>query len=234
MARKPTDEFKANPIWERQAWDTEKSYEYFRNFYLGVPTTERSVRDSYRRYRESIGAPKRISPQPSGTWVNYANGCDSRGLKKKGSIYEHSRTWAQRANAYDDNERAIREQIDREIWIERRRKVRDEEWEIGDKLRARANEMIRHALFERTVDTASGITVVKPTNWGERDIVSTYDMALKLQRRAAEMEQGKITVEHDWKKQLEDSGIDAGDLFNKLVNEIANGLVIASDPGSEE
>lgn len=234
MARKPTDEFKANPIWERQAWDTDKSYEYFRQFYLEVPATERSMRDSYRRYRESIGAPKQNTPQPSGTWVNYFNGADSSGRKKKGSLYEHSRTWAQRANAYDDNERAIREQVDREIWIERRRKVRDEEWEIGDKLRARAVEMMRYNLFERTIDTATGVTIFKPTNWGERDIISTFDMALKLQRRAAEMEQGKITVEHDWKKQLEESGIDAGDLFDKLVNEIANGMVIGSDAGSEE
>lgn len=227
------DDFKNNQPWERQPWDTEKSYLYFRKYYLEVPPDERGMRDSYTRYRADKGLPPDPGGQVPGSWVYWFNGKNHEGLQPKGSVYALSRTWAQRANAYDDHQRAWQEQIDRELWIKRRRKIRDEEWAIGERLQQRGLEMLKSMVFDKVVDTATGLLMLKANNWTEKDIGATFDLALKLQRRAAEMDQGKLAIEFDWKKQLEENGIDAGDLFNKLVGEIAANLVVDADTDGE-
>lgn len=53
--------------------------------------------------------------------------------------------------------------------------------------------------------------------------VELYDAqgALKQLARIHQMMDQKLTITHDWQKQLEDEGVDAGDTFAKLIQAIA-------------
>jgi hypothetical protein len=213
-------------IWERQPWDTDRSYSYFRDFFLPLEPKERSLAEAYRRYRSSQGYGKVDTAQVPGSWANWYRGANIHGKKPKNSVYEHALSWAKRAEAYDQ----YLWQQEQDIWISRRRKLKEQEWDLGERLIRRAEDMLKAILFERTTDGPNGQTIiVKPTNWSETDIGRTLDLALKLQRRAADMDQGKLAVEHDWKQQLEAAGLNAGEAFEKLVNELVNGIAKSSN-----
>ena len=224
------DEIEKPPLWERQAYDTDKSYAYFHDYYLRVDAKDRSLAHAYRQYRKVKGITTPFSGVVPGTWSNWFNGTNSKGKKPAGTIYETAPSWAMRARAYDDAQNAK----EREIWEQRRRAIREEEWAIGDRLLDRARRMLTATLFERINDGANGLVIHKPSNWSEADITRTFEMALKVQRRAADMDQGRLLIEHDWKAQLEKAGINAEDIFNKLVNELAVGMARDSDAGSSE
>jgi hypothetical protein len=81
-------------LWERQDWDTDASYARFTEFYLPL-SPPRSMVDAYNKYKASRGQGK--SKQVSGTWNRWFYGQDSSGDAIPGS-----KTWAERAAAYDD------------------------------------------------------------------------------------------------------------------------------------
>jgi len=205
------------PAWERQPWDTDKSYANFHTYYLSQEASIRSLAEAYRRYRRAQGY-KKVEVAPPGVWYKWSYGQDNDGKNPPDSVWTDALSWKKRAEAYDD----FLYQQEQAKWINRRLAIREDEWTIGDKLVIRANEMLKALLFERTVDTANGVTILKPANWTESDIGKTFDLALKMQRRATGMEEGKIGVVVDWKRQLAEAGIDASELFEKTVNALVN------------
>ena len=211
-----------NLPWERQPWDSDKSYAAFHTYYLSIEPADRTLPEAYRRYRQAQGVTKATSPVP-GVWHLWAYATDREGKRPPGSVYENALTWLKRAQAYDDH--LYRQE--QAVWAARRQKLKEAEWGIGDKLIVRAERMLTAGLFERIHTDPTGPVILKPTNWTEVDIGRTYDLALKLQRRAAGLEQGTISLEVDWKRQLAAAGVDPGDLFEKMVNELVN------RPGSE-
>ena len=200
-------------LWERQWWDTDKSYHYFHTYYLLQEPDERSLHEAYRRFRQSQGQPPAKSNDIPNQWENWAAGRDSYGNEQAGAF-----SWKQRAQAYDDylyNQEQAK-------WAERRKQLKEEEWVTGDKLMERARQMLNFMVFERSIDAPGGPMILKPTNWAEIDIGRTVDLAIKLKRRAADMDQGTVKVQVDWRQQLAAAGVDAGELFEKMVNELVN------------
>ena len=212
--------------WNRQPWESDKSFSYFHDFYLLVDPKDRSLTEAYRRYRKYKGYQQTDARDAPGTWHNWFSGANSYGKKPPGSVHELALSWFERARAFDVHIEAEKENI----WRERRLKLREDEWDFGEKLKDRARRMLAAVLFERTQDGPNGTLVtVKPTVWFEGDIGRTMDMALKFQRRAAEMDMGKLAIEHDWKKQLTDMGVDPEEFFEGLVDKIATGMAEGAD-----
>lgn len=210
--------------WDRQPWDTDKSYTYFRDYYLSLDPKDRSVPEAYRRYRASRGYAK-VDVVLPGSWVNWSRGANTQGKKPKGTVYEHAKSWQERSAAFDQS----KWQAEQDLWMERRKRIVEQEWDLADRLIKRAEDMLKARLFTTTTDDNGRTVIIQPTRWDESDIGRTMDLAFKLQRRAAGMEQGKLTVEHDWKQQLETAGFDAGETFEKLVNEFVRNLAKPTD-----
>lgn len=89
------------PLWERQAWDTNTSFDRFTRFFL-VQTPPRSVDEAYRRYFSEKnqlppGDTSVASKKASGPWQNWSRGQDSAGQPIDGA-----KSWRVRAAAYDD------------------------------------------------------------------------------------------------------------------------------------
>lgn len=200
-------------VWERQWWDTDKSFHYFHTYYLLQEPDERSLNEAYRRYRQAQGLPPAKKNDIPTQWENWAAGRDSYGSEQAGTV-----PWKQRAQAYDDH---LYHQ-EKQKWEERRRLLKEDEWVTGEKLMERARQMMNFLVFERVVDGPSGQVTLKPTDWGEIDIGRTVDLAIKLKRRAADMDQGTVKVQVDWRQQLAQAGFDAGEVFERLVNELAS------------
>lgn len=115
--------------------------------------------------------------------------------------------WQERIAQMQDlriaQERAAREAV----WAQRREQIRDESWELAQRLRQRATELLDHP----TVETVSQVVtkeidgvpvevttvIVKPSRWAQRDIPAIAETFDKLARLSAGMdtEQSRIIIE---------------------------------------
>lgn len=204
------------PLWERQPWDTDASYAAFRECYLPQPLPrtynaaymkwcERQNRTPYfhkktgrftadSRFLEWASAAKRgKDPHPAGT------------------IYEHAVDWKTRAHAWD----AEQDRLAEKVLADRRRKLVEDEYRVGEKLRQRGMTMLS----------------TPPTDFREADITGHVDLAFKLLRRALNMEQGRMSV--DWKSNLKQAGIDPEQAFEDLVDGILNQHITASGTATD-
>lgn len=116
--------------------------------------------------------------------------------------------WLARVAAAHDV-RTTRERARNEArWLERREKVREESWELAQKLRARASELLQFPIAEITTEQArresedgrtliTYNTVVKPARWSARDIATFAKTFEEMARLAAGMdtEQQRVIVE---------------------------------------
>jgi hypothetical protein len=182
------------PLWERQSWDTEASWDRFHRFYL-VQDAPRSLNEAYRRYRSEQGQDKVSENEAPGTWRKWFRGQDSTGKVIPGAT-----TWEERAQAWDNHQA----ELDRQRWEERRQAVREQDWALGDDLRKLAAEMLKQA--PRFVKGSRSVIKGKDGS-PDREVVTmelTIDALFKaaklasdLQRLAAEIappvQQHKVT-----------------------------------------
>lgn len=87
-----------NKIWEKQDYETAISFSHFQKYYLLQPSP-RTITKAYRQFQVERGrkTPKQIKKlNASGAWNDWANGRDNDSNKIDGS-----KTWAERADAYD-------------------------------------------------------------------------------------------------------------------------------------
>lgn len=222
MSKKQLIDDDAPALWERQPWDTPLSFAMFRDFYLPMDRYKRTVSGAYRSYlikNNKEPNTKNGDPRQATTvWRFWSQGLNPRGRRPVGSIFENSVSWMDRAKAWDDEKDR---QWERD-WDERRRKLREDEYETADKLKKRADTMLAATLFRRTIESQDGktVTIIEPTEWGEADIARLYDLAYKLSRRAAEMEQGRVKIV-DWKSELLEAGIDPEAAYQNVVDLLA-------------
>lgn len=201
--------------WERQPWDTNASYAAFHNYYLVLETEKRSTARAYRHYRQDHGhTPKGRGRQANAQWTKWAAGLNYRGKKPKGSAYENSLTWAERAAAYD----AVVFAKQRDTWEARREKIRQREYDLGDKLYERVLKMLDAVLFTKTED--GGMVTIQPAKWGELDIQRAMDMASQLMRRGAGMPKDTTGVVVEWADEMKEKGLDPDQLYADLVASI--------------
>lgn len=99
--------------------------------------------------------------------------------------------WVERAKAWDANLEAIKAEeietaaaLEARRWAERYEKLREQEFEAGQQLIERAQEMLEYPLV-RTETKADGQTViVVPADWKPADVVAFLNTASKLARMA--------------------------------------------------
>ncbi len=87
-----------NKIWEKQEYETSISFSHFQKYYL-LQTAPRTVTKAYRQFQIEKGkkTPQQIKKMnTSGAWNNWANAKDNNGDE-----IADSKTWAERAEAYD-------------------------------------------------------------------------------------------------------------------------------------
>ncbi len=114
---KPTDE--TPPLWERQAWESVASFEYFHRYYLSQ-TGLRSVSEAYRRWEadnkkggiEGAKNKKGVTARPSNGFSRISTAKNMRGQL----VHPDAVGWEVRAKAWDDHLAAL----DRERWTRRR------------------------------------------------------------------------------------------------------------------
>jgi hypothetical protein len=83
------------------------------------------------------------------------------------------------------------------VWAARREQIRDESWELAQRLRKRAIELLDHPTVEEHIESKDGktITIVKPSRWAQRDIPAIAETFDKLARLSAGMDTEQIRIE---------------------------------------
>ena len=126
------------PLWERQPWDTSASFDRFVRFYL-PQTPLRSVEAAYRAYyvekRGLTAGETPVEKAAPGSWQRWSRGQDIRGQAIDGA-----KSWADRAQAYDDHLAAL----ERTKWEKRRAKIVERDYQVGEDLRKLADQMLEH------------------------------------------------------------------------------------------
>ena len=102
------------------------------------------------------------------------------------------------------------------MWAQRREQIRDDSWDLAQRLRQRALELLAHPTVEESsTETDAGKTitiVIKPSRWAQRDIPAIAETFNKLARLAVGLDTDQIRI-------IE--GIDPGDLAQKSDEELA-------------
>ena len=205
--------------WDRQPWDTDKSYVAFQECYLSQ-NPPRTVVECFRRWQEmnnlQLKRNARGSILMNPGFYNWVHARNSSGQRPAGSVYDGALTWAERAAAFDQDV------YDRRLLRYRRERValRDKEFETGNTLLDRAMAMIA--------------TMPNPNQFTEADIIKHVDVGFKLMRRALGMEE-RVVATKDWETALEDAGIDAQEVFNRTVEQLVEQLETedAESPATE-
>ncbi len=185
---------KKKPLWERQAWDTQASFNHFHRYYLSQEPP-RSVGKAFRNMRADKGIKEDKQKGAPGSWRNWSQAKNRKDKKIKNAI-----GWSERAMAYDD----FLASQDVDEWVERRNEIRQQDYKMGENLRELASAILEHGpdfIIEREkfVKGNKGkpdqliITIALDVNAA----VKTADLASKLQRLAAEMETERTKGEHE-------------------------------------
>lgn len=179
---------KSAPLWEKQPWESAQAFRAFHTCYL-AQDPPRSLEAAYRAYRLNGGCAEVDRLKAPGTWQNWA-----RGQNHRGALIAGSSSWAERGQAWEDHLAAL----DREKWEQRRKQIREDDWEAGQLLRKRAREILEdpEAFRKYTfTTTATGATHEKTELLTGAAITAT-ELASKLERLAAEMETDRTKLEH--------------------------------------
>jgi len=126
----------------------------------------------------------------------------TKGEEKQGSIpgawskASKRWKWKERAEAWDDHQRAV----DEARWLKRRDELKQKEWELSEKLIDKAQQMLQFPLAattreDKTVDgKVTSTTVVKPTRWTMADAARILKTASELARMSADMPTNRSEV----------------------------------------
>jgi hypothetical protein len=132
----------------------------------------------------------------------------SRGLIERWSARWN---WRERAAGYDRHLAAIEMDARRqafaeeaERWAQRQADLREQEWEASRALLQRAHDMLAHPLTVMASDE-EGRTLHQPARWSMKDVATFYELAFKLARSAAELDQLSHRVRRALDREIEDA-----------------------------
>lgn len=151
------------PIWEQQPEEPDRWYGRFHRYLL--MGSGRSLLGCLNQEEAQKGS-KKLSPSLPGAW---------REATKKWQ-------WKERANNWDTHRR---EQEDL-VWHERRRQIREKQWEMSQALMAKAEKMLQFPLISKEI-SEDGQTIIKPAKWGFRDAATLTQLAVDLGRESSEL-----------------------------------------------
>ena len=126
--------------------------------------------------------------------------------------------WAPRARAFDkhllDMQLKVMESQTKSegiLWAKRETEYRHETFELSEKLKAKAEEMLASPLYETIVETFTEVIgeggnliqvptkVIKhPIRWNFKDVVAMQELSDKLKRQALGMPTARIAVDTTW------------------------------------
>lgn len=152
-------------LWDRQPNEPERWFLRFDAYRrAGV---DRAIETVWRQERQAKGENGKQG-RPSRHW------------------YEASQTWRwkERASAWDNY---LRAEDDRE-WAERRAQIRKDDWDMAVALREKARQMLMFPVTKVTKDEDDKLTIIEPANWSFSDAAKIADLASKLARLTAGME----------------------------------------------
>lgn len=160
-------------IWKKQAWESQDIFDIFQRWLM---LDNRDVHEAYRlasgrRFTDSghlVVAPQKV--------LRAANG------------YEKDQVaWIERAKAFD----AEQKRKELELWLKRRTRIRDKEFEVASMLLEKAREMLDWPIYQEETIEDDGKTIVRivPTKWSLRDVSNMVKVGSEIARLAAEMEQ---------------------------------------------
>lgn len=204
--------------WERQPYESAANFALFM-LYL-QQDHPRSVNRAYQTHRINRGEQNAVLRPAPGSWRNIVSGKTRHGADIPGSM-----TWQARAMAWDDYLAAQ----ERDKWAARRLELREREWDASSKLLQRSEEMLRFPVTR--IESADGMTIVMPAGWNMRDIPNVVAAASRLGRLAAEMATENIGV--DWRQEATKQGVDPDELFENVVNQIAERMARGDDAGGD-
>jgi len=141
--------------------------------------------------------------------------------------------WQNRVMQWEMLERLEEE----ELWKERRKVVREEDWTHASKLRELAERIIdaapafinrsRRVVDDgtpRVVDLEGNVVkdgrpreIVVTVALSITDLVRVEKIAMEMSRLAAEMDQTRQSISIDWKQEAENAGLDPAEVYEQLV-----------------
>lgn len=91
--------------------------------------------------------------------------------------------WEERASAWDNY---LRDEDERQ-WAERREQIKADDWDMAVALREKARQMLMFPVTKVTKSDGDGVTIIEPANWTFTDAAKIADLASKMARLAADM-----------------------------------------------
>jgi len=107
--------------------------------------------------------------------------------------------WVARAALWD----AVEQKRVLKLWQDRRDEVRQNDWDMSNKLRLKVHDMLAFPIARKTVDADGMTTIIEPARWTQGDTARIADTASKLARLAAMMETERKVTESDIDAELE-------------------------------
>jgi hypothetical protein len=147
--------------------------------------------------------------------------------------------WKERLKTYTSHMATVQQQAEEENlkeeasrWADRAKELKEQEWEMAEKLLAKAEDMMAFPLTKEVVrqkgEDGDNITIIEPSKWGLSDLARIVDLSTKLKRMATGLatdrseisgvEGGPIRTAHaSIIEGLEDEHVD------RLLSELYNG-----------
>ena len=219
------------PLYERQDWDTPAGWAFFKCYLAQDPP--RSLVKAYNTYREEKKGAKeglKKAKRVPGSFRNMAAGKNRDGTPRPFAV-----PFTKRVRAYED----YLDELERKKWTERRLKLREMEWNIGEKILEKAQNMLLFPVMVNDTEKTEDGTIIHrimPAGWSFKDIPGMLSTASKIARLAADMPTKQVKL--DWRSEAEKDGIDPDEFYrNALKNiqkELDGGSASGGVPGSQE
>lgn len=208
-------------LWERQDWEDDLS---FRVFNIWLKLDPRDLDEAWRIHTgEMYTSTGKLVKAP---W-HIKNAYEGKNAVQQEQGIKI--TWEDRARSFDiEVQRKEHTQ-----WIDRRRKIRQDEFEMATMLFKKGREMLEWPIYTEEEEVIDEKTIIKrfPSKWALRDVQGMIKVGSELARLAAEMEQSilKFTISFSPEtleaiEILKRYGIDASDVvgqFEQLVQDAA-------------
>lgn len=189
--------YQGAPLWERQEGEGREAFAAFK-VYRDLPPRDRSIDAAFFRASGDQSGRKKGAKRAPTRWFEWSRRYD----------------WVNRACAWDkhlrDKELAAQEEAiakDAELWAERQRQQREDEWTARTRLLEKINQMLQLPVVDQVITDPQGRTItVKAARWHFGTVAQLLDLVAKLGRLSTEMDTAQqkadVRVERDLQNAL--------------------------------
>jgi len=109
--------------------------------------------------------------------------------------------WVSRVRAWEADDARRRQQAEEELalrdarkWAVRQQRVRDDEYDLGQAMLARAREMLAFPLTRKIVREEGRTIIIEPARWQASDVSRMADVAAELVRRSSGLATSRLEL----------------------------------------